>query len=87
MRSAIGPNVVGATASAVCDVEDMEIILDVDVDETDGRMKLAALGSRIVLPTNKKSRAKTMVIRYVVAAFEMERRVGMCEELQDQEGS
>ena len=57
MRSAIGPNVVGATASSVCvcDDDDMEIILDddVDVDETDGRMKLAALGT-IVSPRNKK---------------------------------
>lgn len=54
----------GATASAVCVCDDIdtEIILDVDVDETGGRMKLAA--GRTVPPRNKKKRAETMVITY-----------------------
>ena len=61
MRSAIGPNVVGAAASAVCDVDDIAIIL-ADVDSDDGRTKLAALGT-IVSPRNRKKNRLRILCR------------------------
>mmetsp|Transcript_14181 Transcript_14181/g.23298 ORF Transcript_14181/g.23298 Transcript_14181/m.23298 type:complete len:82 (-) Transcript_14181:65-310(-) len=67
LRSTVGPNVVGATASApdVCDVDDINIILaNVDFDEEDGRRtKLATLGRMVPPGRRSKKRVRRILGR------------------------